>query len=119
MPRPSDCEARQAMLPEAGKPEQARACEEAPDICAVLLTLASVLLVVVTLPFSLCCIVKVVQVVPAATTMVHHQEYEKSVIFRLGRILTGGPRGPGVFFIIPCVDIYQVITIFLNLTSTF
>ena len=37
------------------------------------------------------------------------KEYEKSVIFRLGRILTGGPRGPGVFFIIPCVDIYQVL----------
>ena len=31
------------------------------------------------------------------------------VIFRLGRILTGGARGPGVFFIIPCVDIYEVI----------
>ena len=37
------------------------------------------------------------------------QEYEKTVIFRLGRILTGGARGPGVFFIIPCVDIYEVI----------
>ena len=37
------------------------------------------------------------------------EEYEKTVIFRLGRILTGGARGPGVFFIIPCVDIYEVI----------
>ena len=37
------------------------------------------------------------------------KEYEKVVIFRLGRILTGGARGPGVFFIIPCVDIYEVI----------
>ena len=51
----------------------------------------------VTLPFSLCLVIKVVQ------------EYEKTVIFRLGRILTGGARGPGVFFIIPCVDIYEVI----------
>ena len=35
------------------------------------------------------------------------QEYEKTVIFRLGRILSGGARGPGVFFIIPCVDLYE------------
>ena len=37
------------------------------------------------------------------------QEYERSVIFRLGRLLSGGARGPGVFFIIPCVDIYEKI----------
>ena len=37
------------------------------------------------------------------------QEYERVVIFRLGRLLMGGAKGPGVFFIIPCVDIYQKI----------
>ena len=37
------------------------------------------------------------------------QEYERAVIFRLGRLLNGGARGPGVFFIIPCVDIYEKI----------
>ena len=37
------------------------------------------------------------------------QEYERTVIFRLGRLLSGGARGPGVFFIIPCVDIYEKI----------
>ena len=37
------------------------------------------------------------------------QEYERAVIFRLGRLLAGGARGPGVFFIIPCVDIYEKI----------
>ena len=31
------------------------------------------------------------------------------MIFRLGRLLTGGARGPGVFFVIPCVDIYEKI----------
>ena len=31
------------------------------------------------------------------------------MIFRLGRLLSGGARGPGVFFIIPCIDIYQKI----------
>ena len=37
------------------------------------------------------------------------QEYERAVIFRLGRLLSGGARGPGVFFIIPCVDVYEKI----------
>ena len=37
------------------------------------------------------------------------QEYERAVIFRLGRLLTGGARGPGVFFINPFVDIYEKI----------
>jgi erythrocyte band 7 integral membrane protein len=26
------------------------------------------------------------------------------VIFRLGRILSGGAKGPGLFFILPCID---------------
>ena len=51
----------------------------------------------VTLPFSLIYSIRVVQ------------EYERVVIFRLGRLLMGGAKGPGVFFIIPCVDIYQKI----------
>ena len=38
-----------------------------------------------------------------------YQEYERAVIFRLGRLLTGGARGPGVFFVIPCVDVYEKI----------
>ena len=37
------------------------------------------------------------------------QEYERTVIFRLGRLLSGEARGPGVFFIIPCVDNYEKI----------
>ena len=60
-------------------------------------TVCSVILLTTTLPFSLFFVVKVVQ------------EYERAVIFRLGRLLTGGARGPGVFFIIPCVDIYEKI----------
>jgi regulator of protease activity HflC (stomatin/prohibitin superfamily) len=31
------------------------------------------------------------------------REYERGVIFRLGRLL-GGPKGPGLFFLIPIVD---------------
>merc|ERR1719449_282444 len=32
------------------------------------------------------------------------QEYERAVIFRLGRIKKGAAVGPGLFFIIPCMD---------------
>jgi hypothetical protein len=32
------------------------------------------------------------------------------VIFRLGRLLVGGARGPGIFFVIPCVDSYTKAT---------
>ena len=32
------------------------------------------------------------------------QEYERAVLFRLGRIHGQKPKGPGVFFIIPCMD---------------
>lgn len=28
------------------------------------------------------------------------------MIFRLGRIVKGGARGPGIFFVIPCIDTY-------------
>jgi erythrocyte band 7 integral membrane protein len=31
------------------------------------------------------------------------QEYERAIIFRLGRALPGA-KGPGMFFIFPCID---------------
>ena len=61
-------------------------------VCTGLLTIISIMLVVVTLPLSLVLVVKVVQ------------EFERAVIFRLGRLLAGGARGPGVFWVLPCVD---------------
>jgi len=73
------------------------ACEEGQGVCAHLLVVVSVLLIFLTMPFSLCLVVKVVQ------------EYERAVIFRLGRLLKSGARGPGVFFIIPCIDHYEKI----------
>jgi erythrocyte band 7 integral membrane protein len=60
----------------------------------VLLTLISFALCAVTLPFSLFFCIKVVQ------------EYERAVIFRLGRLLHGGAKGPGIFFILPCIENY-------------
>ena len=35
------------------------------------------------------------------------QEYERAVIFRLGRLRAGGAKGPGLFFIMPCIDSYK------------
>ncbi|UCF60819.1 MAG: slipin family protein [Anaerolineaceae bacterium] len=45
-------------------------------------------------------ILVLISVIPAAVKIV--QEYERGVIFRLGRLV--GARGPGLFFIIPIVD---------------
>jgi len=64
-------------------------------LCGWLFTTISWGLVMVTLPFSLCVCFKVVQ------------EYERAVIFRLGRLLKGGSRGPGIFFVLPCIESYQ------------
>ena len=63
----------------------------------VILAFISIILVLVTLPFSLCYCVKVVQ------------EYERAVIFRLGRLKKGGASGPGLFFILPCIDKYSCV----------
>lgn len=32
------------------------------------------------------------------------REYDRGVIFRLGRVLSGGAKGPGIIFLIPFVD---------------
>ncbi len=48
-------------------------------------------------------IVVVVVLIPLFTAAVKVvQEYERGVIFRLGRLV--GPRGPGIFLIIPIID---------------
>ncbi|XP_017127222.1 band 7 protein AGAP004871 isoform X2 [Drosophila elegans] len=77
--------------------EAHRADEEISDkasTCGKLLIFLSVALVIMTLPFSLFVCFKVVQ------------EYERAVIFRLGRLMQGGAKGPGIFFILPCIDSY-------------
>jgi len=83
--------------PVPGKTEKGE--DKAPShsigVCGWILFGISWLLVFVTLPFSLCAIIKVVQ------------EYERAVIFRLGRLLSGGAKGPGIFFVLPCIESYQ------------
>uniref|UniRef100_A0A915LKJ3 Band 7 domain-containing protein n=1 Tax=Meloidogyne javanica TaxID=6303 RepID=A0A915LKJ3_MELJA len=38
------------------------------------------------------------------------REYERAVVFRLGRLIKRGTKGPGMFFIMPCIDTYRMIT---------
>ncbi|KAG7162124.1 band 7 protein AGAP004871-like isoform X2 [Homarus americanus] len=64
-------------------------------VCGWILTGLSWVLVLATMPFSFFVCFKVVQ------------EYERAVIFRLGRLLQGGSRGPGIFFILPCIESYS------------
>merc|ERR1719350_503034 len=71
--------------------------ERVDGLCAVLLTILSVFLIIITFPISLFMCIKVVQ------------EYERAVIFRLGRIKKGGAVGPGMFFVIPCTDEIRVV----------
>ena len=78
-------------------------------VCGWILFGISWLLVFVTLPFSLCVLLKVLYF---RDHQYHHhncchhhdhhiyyhqvvQEYERAVIFRLGRLLPGGAKGPG------------------------
>ncbi|XP_025114056.1 band 7 protein AGAP004871-like isoform X2 [Pomacea canaliculata] len=73
---------------------QASDSEEGAGICSSLLTAGSYLMVILFFPFSLFICIKVVQ------------EYERAVIFRLGRLLSGGAKGPGIFFVLPCIEDY-------------
>lgn len=60
--------------------------------CGGVLVFLSFLLLLITLPVSIFMCIKIVA------------EYERVVIFRLGRIVSGRPKGPGLFFILPCTD---------------
>ena len=77
--------------------EAATGC--ATGCCSVMLFVLSCILVVFTLPFSLFFIIKVVP------------QYERAVIFRLGRIKDGKEKGPGLFFILPCIDKFTSVDI--------
>lgn len=68
------------------------ASEGESEACATCLQIFSILILVLFFPFSLLCALQMVQ------------EYERAVIFRLGRIIDGGAKGPGLFFVYPCMD---------------
>jgi erythrocyte band 7 integral membrane protein len=58
----------------------------------ILVVLLSWLAFIITFPISIFSAIKIVQ------------EYERIVIFRLGRLTKGGPKGPGVFLLNPIMD---------------
>jgi erythrocyte band 7 integral membrane protein len=67
------------------------------SVFGYVLIVISWILIVLTFPFSMCVCLKVIK------------EYERVVIFRIGRLIFGGARGPGMIFIIPCIDSYRKI----------
>ncbi|KAG6938246.1 stomatin, partial [Chelydra serpentina] len=61
-------------------------------VCGWLLVIFSFFFVLITFPISIWLCIKIIK------------EYERAIIFRLGRIGKGGAKGPGLFFILPCTD---------------
>ena len=77
-------------------------------VCGWILTILSYMLIIVTLPISACMCIKVWFFVQTRTIELQVvQEYERAVIFRLGRLMPGGAKGPGIFLIVPCIDTYR------------
>ncbi|XP_075384092.1 podocin isoform X2 [Tenrec ecaudatus] len=70
--------------------------------CEWLLVLTSLLFIIVTFPFSIWFCIKVVQ------------EHERVIIFRLGHLLPGRGKGPGLFFILPCLDTHHKVDLRLQ-----
>merc|ERR1712179_397535 len=68
----------------------------AGGVCEIVLLTFSVILIVITFPISIFFCIRIVQ------------EYERAVIFRLGRIKKGGAVGPGMIFVVPCTDEIRV-----------
>ncbi|XP_062297815.1 stomatin [Scomber scombrus] len=65
------------------------------DVFGAVLTLLSAAFILFTFPLTAWMCAKVVQ------------EYERAVIFRLGRLVKGRAKGPGLFWIIPWLDVIQ------------
>ncbi|XP_012300129.2 podocin isoform X2 [Aotus nancymaae] len=70
--------------------------------CEWLLVFISLFFVIMTFPFSIWFCIKVVQ------------EHERVIIFRLGHLLPGRAKGPGLFFFLPCLDTYHKVDLRLQ-----
>lgn len=68
-------------------------------ICETSLILCSWCIFVLLFPFSLFLTLKIIQ------------EYERIVIFRLGRLNSVAAYGPGVCFVLPCIDTIHLVDI--------
>ncbi|NWZ44341.1 STML3 protein, partial [Brachypodius atriceps] len=67
---------------------------EGIGVCGWILVSLSFLLVLVTFPISIWACIKVVR------------EYERAVVFRLGRVLSKKAKGPGMILVLPCTDTF-------------
>ena len=96
------------------QPQYGTAQDDGDDcgICGALITFFSYVLIILTLPVSIWGCVKVNKYIMRRLSKTLFsdqvvQEYERAVIFRLGRLRSGGAKGPGLFFILPCIDTYR------------
>ena len=80
-----------------GVDEQNEAGGCGSSCCKYVLVIVSIVLVIMFFPLSLLFLIKVVP------------EYERAVIFRLGRLMDREAKGPGIFFILPCIDKYSTV----------
>uniref|UniRef100_A0A803K2M4 Stomatin-like 3 n=1 Tax=Xenopus tropicalis TaxID=8364 RepID=A0A803K2M4_XENTR len=63
-------------------------------VCGWIILILSAFMAAITFPLSIWFCVKIIQ------------EYERAVVFRLGRIISGKAKGPGVMFVLPCTDTF-------------
>ncbi|XP_067419141.1 stomatin-like protein 3 [Emydura macquarii macquarii] len=68
--------------------------KEGIGVCGWILVSLSFLLVLITFPFSIWMCFKIVK------------EYERAVVFRLGRIVSKKAKGPGLILVLPCTDVF-------------
>ncbi|XP_032718494.1 podocin isoform X3 [Lontra canadensis] len=91
-------------LLESERPEEGIAGTKSSGlgVCEWFLVLTSLFFIIVTFPFSIWFCIKVAQ------------EYERVLIFRLGHLLPGRAKGPGLFFFLPCLDTYHKVDLRLQ-----
>ncbi|XP_038229945.1 stomatin-like protein 3 [Dermochelys coriacea] len=68
--------------------------KEGIGACGWILVSLSVLFMLITFPFSIWMCLKIVK------------EYERAVVFRLGRIVSKRAKGPGLIIVLPCTDVF-------------
>ncbi|MEE6472372.1 hypothetical protein FKM82_009593 [Ascaphus truei] len=76
------------------KEELVDAVKGGVGVCGWMLLVLSALFAAITFPLSIWFSVKIIK------------EYERAVVFRLGRIMSGKAKGPGLMFILPCTDTF-------------
>ena len=80
--------------------------------CSTFLTIVSVILLLATLPISIFMSIKIIQEYERAVifrSVEHEPPTTVTAVVRLGRVKKRGASGPGLFFIIPCIDDCKVV----------